>query len=376
MVNLKNRFMDEVIRIIRRYMRLELCAVDKVNWHYKSGDRKFNTVDVIMRDRAAKDDKNPVRLRLPVLQNLLGGHFGGYNWNPRVGDLVWVFFYGGRQGIVLGSAWGWHEYPTCRPTPYDIVNKNSQWQEPFRDQQGDFIKQPYPPLKKPYCFRWFHGPVLGKTGKGRDWAFVFDYCKQGDQSPECELCKKIDYISRVGNHYLKIFSTETESEKAYPCRGEYHAPCGSYWMFDSRNNPGGMISDVYTGGEGYWAIQGAKLINNQESFKGHVRHHPNGDIEIHSATYDPQDNKGVRLALSAPDSNFWNFRAELKDFENDSYVRLENDSSVEVRSPDEIRLKAPSIILDGDVTITGNHTIMGVCNHNACSCAIDDGWSN
>jgi len=82
MPGLKNRFMDEVIRIIRRYMRLELCAVDRVHDHVAPDDKRFNTVDVIMRDRAEKGSKNPIRKQLPVLQNLLGGHCGGYNWNP------------------------------------------------------------------------------------------------------------------------------------------------------------------------------------------------------------------------------------------------------------------------------------------------------
>lgn len=350
--------MDEVLRVVRRYMRLEICAVDKVNFHSAPEDHKFNTVDVVMRDRAKKDGKYPVRKQLPVLQNFLGGHCGGHNWNPRKGDLVWVFFYGGRQGIVLANAWSWAEYPSCRPSPYDIADKDGQWMAPYQDPCGDFPRQPYPELKKPYCFRWFHGPVTGSTGPGRDWAWLFDYCHLGDSVPSCKDCKNIDSICHVANHFFKFYSTETESRKAYPGRGIYHAPGGGYWLFDSFNAPDETyISEFYTEGAGFWTIQGAV----DEALKGHIRHHPEGDVEIHSAT-SSQDDTGTRCTVAAPNSSLFDFAWEVIHFVTGAFRRILKDGKIEDSSPVEIKFTAPDIVLDGDVSITGS------CTHGSCSC--------
>jgi len=371
--------MDEVLRIVRRFMRLELCAVDKVHCHKEPYDKKFNTVDVVMRDRADKDDPNPIRKQLPVLQNMLGGHCGGYNWTPRVGDLVWVFFYAGRQGIVLANAWGWHEYPVCRPGPYDIADKNSQWLEPFRDIKGDFIRQPYPKLKKPYCFRWFHGPVTGSTGKGRDWAWLFDYCQEGDGKPECDLCKTIDSISRDGNRGFKFYSHETESKVAHPLRDLFFNESGSYWMFDakccgdcSECSETTCCSELFTEGRGFWTIQGALSTSD---LKGHIRHYPDGTIEIHSATELVDylaEATGARCIVTGPDSEA-DYAWQIKDFLTNAYAQAFKDGKIKIESPSEIRLKAPDIILEGDVTITGNNAIGGNCAHGSCSCPCGGG---
>ncbi|MHB8120466.1 MAG: hypothetical protein ACYDHX_17405, partial [Methanothrix sp.] len=269
-------------RLILRYLRLEVCLVLEVLWHKEPNDKRFNYLTVLMRDRSQLIDpeKRYIREDLPVLQNFLGGHCGGYNWNPRKGDLVYVFFYQGRKGIVLGNVWGWAEHPACRPSPYDITDKSGQWQEPYQDPQtGDFTKQPYPPLKKPYCFRWFHGPVKGSTGPGRDHCWMLDYCQLGDAEPQCQNCKTIDSIQRLKNQYFKFYSEETESRKAYPYRAEFHAYCGAYWMFESKDQPDGTyLSEIYTEGEGYWTLQGAKIENNLECLKGHLRHSPLGTM--------------------------------------------------------------------------------------------------
>ncbi len=369
MPKLKNRFMDEVIRIVRRFMRLELCAVDKVNWHKEPNDKKFNTVDVIMRDRADKEDPNPIRKQLPVLQNLLGGHCGGYNWNPRVGDLVWVFFYGGRQGIVLANAWGWHEYPVCRPVPYDIADKNGQWQKPFQDKYGDFIRQPYPKLKKPYCFRWFHGPVTGSCGPGRDWAWMLDYCQEGNNRPECDLCDKIDSISREGNRGFKFYSEETESEVAPPYRDLFFSECGSFQMFDSKEGPS---SDIFSKFRGYWTIQGA---TDFQDLKGHLRHYPDGTIEIHSKTEwedFPDEATGVRCICTVPESSV-DWAWEAIDFESGSYIRIMKDGTIILHSSTGIILDAPQVTETGDNLTEGDNKIDGSCAHSSCSCPCGGG---
>ena len=373
MPKLKNRFMDEVLRIVRRFMRLELCAVDKVNWHEEPNDKKFNTVDVIMRDRADKEDPNPLRKQLPVLQNLLGGHCGGYNWNPRVGDLVWVFFYGGRQGIVLANAWGWHQYPVCRPSPYDIADKNGQWQYPFRDKYGDFVRQPYPKLKKPYCFRWFHGPAIttGSSGPGRDWAWILDYCKEGDAKPECDGCDNIDCISREGNRGFKFYSQQTQSEVAAPYRDLFFSECGSFQMFESKECSG--ASEIFTRGRGYWTIQGATEF---QELQGHVRHYPDGTMEIHSTTEwedYPEEATGARCIVTGPTSKAdWSW--QIKDFLTNAYAQAFKDGKILIESPTEIELKAPKITLNAPLTEeTGNNQVDGACAHSSCSCPCGGG---
>jgi hypothetical protein len=362
--------MDEVLRVVRRYMRLEICAVDKVNFHSAPEDHKFNSVDVVMRDRAKKDGKYPVRKQLPVLQNFLGGHCGGYNWNPRRGDLVWVFFYGGRQGIVLANAWSWAEYPACRPSEYDIAGKGGQWLEPFQDPCGDFPRQPYPPLEKPYCFpRWFHGPVTGKTGKGRDWMLLFDYCHEGHARKDCSTCKTIDSVNRADNHGFKFYSSETESEKAHPDRGIYFTPGGSYWMFESKCcedceecTETTCCSELFTEGKGFWTIQGA--VDGQ-TFKGHIRHNPLGTVDIHSATEPAKiadESTGTRVVVVSPEDTSVDYAVQAKDFVTSALREILKNGKIFDSSPSEIHLTSPDIVLDGDVLITGS------CTHNACSC--------
>src|SRR5512137_13926 len=115
MPGIKNRNVDQTKRLINRKIRLEICAVDNVEWHKEPNDHQFNTVTVVMRDRAVKNDasKSYYRAKLPVLQNFEGGNHLGGNFTPRKGDLVYVLFYKEREGIVLGNAWSWAEYPIC-----------------------------------------------------------------------------------------------------------------------------------------------------------------------------------------------------------------------------------------------------------------------
>ena len=353
MPGLKNRYVDQTKKLIDRKIRLEICAVDEVEWHEAPNDHRFNTVTVVMRDRRKKVDssKSYYRTKLPVLQNSQGGNHQGSNWNPRKGDLVYVLFYKEREGIVLGNAWSWAEYPICRPSPYDIADKGGQWMEPYQDGNGDFPRQPYPSGKKPFCFRWFHGPVTGATGPGRDWAWLFDYCHMGDTTPSCKDCKNIDSICHIANHFLKFYSTETESRKAYPGRGIYHAPGGSYWLFESTDKPSDdYVSEFYTKGAGFWALQGAVA----EVLKGHVRHYPEGDIEIHSATSDPADNTGTRCTVAAPSSSTFDFAWDVIQFLTGSYRRILKSGKIDDSSPSEIELIAPDIVLAGNVTITGS----------------------
>ncbi|OPY54697.1 MAG: hypothetical protein A4E48_00276 [Methanosaeta sp. PtaU1.Bin060] len=354
MPNLKNRLTDTTKRLIRRHLKFEMCLVDEVEWHQEPGDKRFNTVTVLKRDRRAFTDDGKHYYRPKCLVPLPGiGNHLGWLFSPREGDMVMVYFYQERKGIVLFTIPNWAQLPICRPTPCDIALKGGQFRRPKRYQPtGDFLYYPYPEAKKPYCFRWFHGQdayKAGEIGEGRDWCLIFDYCQLGHSNPECELCKTIDSIERLKNQYFKFYSEQTESRKAYPWRAEFKARCGSFWIFESTDSPGEeYTSEVYTEGEGYWAVQGAKTEDDQEVLKGHIRHHPGGDIEIHSATNDPDDDTGVRCSLAAPESSLWEFAAEIRDFTTGAYVRIEKDGKVMAYSPVEIRLTAPKIVLEGE----------------------------
>jgi hypothetical protein len=362
--------MDQTKRLINRKIRLEICVVDDVEWHEVPNDQRFNTVTVVMRDRATRVDssKSYYRNKLPVLQNFDGGHHLGGNFNPRKGDLVYVLFYKEREGIVLGNAWSWAEYPVCRPTPYDIADKGGQWMEPYQDGNGDFPRQPYPSGKKPYCFRWFHGPVTGSTGPGRDWAWLFDYCHMGDETPSCKACKDIDCIVRKDNHGMKFYSSETESQVANPLRGEYFAPCGSYWMFDSLDS--NISSEMFTEGKGFWTVQGALEVDD---LKGHIRHNPKGSMDIHSTSESvtiENESTGTRVIVVAPDDDSVDYAVECKDFVKGTYIRLMKNGDIHEYSTTKIIQEAPLIDQITDLVQNhGNEQIDGTCTHGACSCS-------
>lgn len=407
MPGLKHRWMDQTRRQINRRLRIEVCCVVKINNHYAPDDKKFNTVDVIMRDRVAKADEYRFRKQVVVPPNYLGGHCMGATRSPRVGDVVLVLFYGDREAYIMGPAWSWAEYPVCRPTPYDIADKGGQWMEPFQDQWGDFPRQPYPEIKKPYCFRWFHGPVTGSTGKGRDWAWLFDYCHMGDETPSCKDCKDIDCITRCSNHGMKFYSSETESKVSHPLRGEYFAPCGSYWMFESKCcedcencTEEHCCSELYTEGKGFWTIQGAKAIDD---LRGHLRHSPTGTMEMHSATpvAAEENNVGHRAKVYSPEDTTADqhglIAAELINLEKKALVRIYKDGSIRIRAStdvtgdigksevylgidghcwlwnlvDDTYIEFPDgggCDIKDDVHILGNLQIDGFCTHGGCSC--------
>jgi hypothetical protein len=395
--------MDQTRRQINRRLRVEVCCVVKINNHTSPNDLKFNTVDVIMRDRVAKADEYRFRKQVVVPPSYLGGHYTGATRSPRVGDVVLVLFYGDREAYVIGPAWSWAEHPVCRPTPYDIADKGGQWMEPDQDEWGDFFKQPYPKTKKPYCFRWFHGPIKGTTGPGRDWCWLLDYCQMGDCTPSCKDCKTIDSIQRLKNQYFKFYSEETESRNAYPYRAEFHAHCGSFWLFESKDRPSSeYVSQVYTEGEGYWTIQGSKIENDAEAFKGHLRHSPNGTMEMHSATpvAAEENNVGHRVKVYSPEDTAADqhglIAAELINLEKKALVRIYKDGSIRVRASTDVtgaagksevflgvdghcwlwnavanasveifqdgqmKIKAPRVVLEGNLEVTGDLTVNGV----------------
>jgi hypothetical protein len=364
MVNLKHRVMDQTRRQINRRLRIEICCVTGIHNHKSPGDRNFNTVDVIMRDRPAKNDKYRFRTDIIVPPNYLGGHCMGDTRSPRVGDVVVVLFYADREGYVLGPAWSWAEYPVCRPTPYDIAKKGGQWMKPYQDEWSDFPEEPYPEIKKPYCDRWFHGPVKGTTGRGRDWARVYDYCQEGDATPDCSVCKTIDSIGRDKNSWDKVYSHETESCEAPSKRRELHVPSGSYLRFDSETGQ----SVEYSEGCGHIRLGNATC---EGAKKGHLNFNPQGSIDIHSKHEEApiaSEQAGTRVIVVAPEDSSVEYAVEAKDFESGAYIRIMKSGEIIIHSPTKITLDAPLVEETHDNLTSGDNTIVGFCSHGGCSC--------
>ena len=391
-MNLKNRLMDTVNRQIRRYIRFEICAVDKVYWHETKDDKDFNVCDVVMRDRRALSDPDfhYVRERLNSLQGMVG-HCFGWPWNPRKGNLVKVLFYQNRKGLILGTVASRAEHPVCRPDPYTQRIKLCQWQKPYQDERKDFPRQPYPEGKKPVCLNWQHGEPLGETGPGRDVWMVFDYCHQGDEEPSCENCKNIDYCKREENHWWKFYSEETKSEEALPLRGEYHAPCGSCIRFESSDDgTDGITSKEYTEGKGFIRIMNATA---EDEKKGHVDFHPDGSIEIQSSTNDSENETGTRAKVYAPDDPS-GIAFEAVQLDTDASIRIYQDgkmtlqgvnskltfdgaqnkitmdcgANLEISASEKISLDAPLVEYAQDLKVKGNMEISGSCTCSSPPC--------
>jgi hypothetical protein len=125
---------------------------------------------------------------------------------------------------------------------------------------------------------------------------------------------------------------------------------------------------MYTEGRGYWTIQGAI---DYQTLRGHLRHNPYGSMDLHTETEDlpiESETSGARVAVVSALDSGPDFAWEIKDFLTNAYAKAFKDGKIKIESPSQITLKAPTIILDGNVHITGNNQIDGSCAHGSCSC--------
>ncbi len=432
MATQKNALMDTIRRYQGREMWIEEGEINQVWWHQnktgptgEGGDVNLTVVDVILRDRRVRDggqlnSKYYIKERVPVLQHDMGHHHG-HPWNPRVGDLVKVLFYQNQDALVIGTTVNWEQHPVCRPDPYTYRWKYCQWERPKQEPNKDFGKlaeegpETHPEGKKPFCFNIFHGMATDKPGKGRDFQIMWDFCKCGDKDPSCERCINIDYTGRQdGDHWLKVYSKQTESTEAPPGRFEYKNGCGSYIRIEE--NCG--CSKEYSEGRGMVRIENAVKECDKRS---HFNMNPLGTVDIHavqnkgcasdvspdcaslpgsggccvagSDATDPVtgnccpsgsaactkacESKGHRIRVisdldSPPES------CEMIDLDNGAYVKIFKDGHIEIYSPtyvkmeaaDYIHLKAPEYIkLETDIVqITHDVDIDGYCTHADCTC--------
>ena len=308
-MNQKNAFMDGIRKYQTRQMWIEEGEVDKVYWredeHSAGHDNgkvaggvnpDMNVVDVILRDRRIdgrgfSDEshiggsgdvvKLYIKRRVPVMQHMIG-HWHGHPWVPRVGDLVKVLFYQNQDAVVIGATLNWEQYSVCRPDPYTFRWKFCQWERPYQKENKDFgnlaeegeVK--HPAGKKPFCFNIFHGKATDKPVPGRDFQIMWDYCHLGDKFPSCEECRNIDYTKRIdGDHWLKVYSKQTESKEAPPGRFEYKNGCGTYIRIEENCGP----STQYSEGRGMFRIENAVKECDKRS---HFNMNPLGTVDIHS----------------------------------------------------------------------------------------------
>lgn len=402
MTNLNNRLFDQVVRYIMRSLRFEICVVDRVRWHKSPwpGDRDMNVCDVVIRDRALKDDdpKDYVRYRCTSLQGMVGRFFGK-PWTPRRGDVVKVWFYQKRKGIILGTEPSYGNEPVCRPDPYTVRDKTCQYRPHHQTTDLDFPDKqyPYPDGRKPTCTNWHHGPCLGdkrddqrEPTLGRDWWQVWDYCQEGDKNPTCKDCVDIDYPQRKKNTWRKVYSRNTLSCESPNARLEDHVACGSYHRFESECGP----SKEYSEGIGH--IREGNAVCECDK-RGHINFKGNkdggaGTIDIHAAHEEvafASESEGARMSVVHNEDGSVDFAYEAIYFDKNAYIRIMKDGQIKISTPEKVTVEstgdeveisaATKITLDAPlVHVTDDHQIDGTCTHGGCSCiggGAGSGWS-
>lgn len=347
MTNLNNRLFDQVVRYIMRAFRMEICVVDRVRWHKAPwpGDVDLNTYDVVIRDRAADvEGIDYVRYRCVPLLPFVGRFFG----HPpiyRRGDVVKVWFYQKKKGIIMGAVSSYGNEAVCRPDPYTDRDKKCQYRPHTQDENLDFHdkKAPYPEGKKPTCRNWQHGPCFGDKRDderepvlGRDFYEIYDYCQQGDEDPTCQHCDSIDYPARTKNSWRKVYSQNTLSCEAPDGRLEDHVACGSYSRWESETGQ----SKEYSEGKGHIRI-GNAICEADKRFhlnaQGEVVNGADavGTFDLHTNHEEvalAAESEGVRFAGVRPEDDQVDWAYEFMNFPTKSYVRCYKDGKIVINS--------------------------------------------
>lgn len=280
-LNTRDRSIDSSRREDSRKGQVDRCEVTNVWPHVDpfeggQGDVNFNVVDVQLIDRPLNSDGSAThikRARINCLQHY-HGLFQGNPWNPRIGDMVLVYWISEREGLVLGSVTSAQQEPVCRSEAtaehQEIVCKRSPWEQPIQDAHTkNYII--FPPPKHPDCFKWW--PIT------RDYITIHD-CPYGHARPECDKnapCTCLDDLQ--SGTWWKVFSDISPTELDKPQRVKFHHECGSveYWDHDGTFHLQGAVAGV---------------------LKGYINHAPTGTIEVKSASSAAT---GSRMIVVAPD---------------------------------------------------------------------------
>ena len=103
--NTRDRNIDSSRREDSRKGQVDRCEVINVRPHVRPypADKDFNTVDVQLIDRP-RIEGEPLTIEYVKLNSLQRHHglFQGHPWNPRIGDMIYVYWLAEREALVLG----------------------------------------------------------------------------------------------------------------------------------------------------------------------------------------------------------------------------------------------------------------------------------
>lgn len=369
--NTRDRNIDSSRREDSRKGQVDRCEVIFVWPHVKPypEDKNFNVVDVQLIDRPRIDGKAEVVkfVKLNCIQQY-HGLWQGHPWNPRIGDMIYIYWLNEREALVLGTCTSVEQEPICRSEADDkhqeFVYKLCPWEEPKKNEDGNYVE--FPPPKHPECFKWWP--------KTRDWIRIHD-CPNGHNRPQCDAlapCTCLDDLQ--AGTWLKVFSDISPTVLDKRRRVKFHHHCGSIVIFDEDGT-------IY------------EENRVEEDPRGHIWWYPTGTIDVHS---EPSEPDGARVRVVADDDHdiadeHGEIAAELTHLPTSATVRIYKDGCIRIRSGNDgsevflgtsgncwlwdikndtyiefeegnCTIKANTITLDGDVTLNGNLTIGGTCN--------------
>jgi len=391
--NTRDRNIDSSRREDSRKGQVDRCEVINVRPHVRPypADKDFNTVDVQLIDRP-RIEGEPLTIEYVKLNSLQRHHglFQGHPWNPRIGDMIYVYWLAEREALVLGICTSIEQEPLCRSKADDqqqeFVFKLSPWEEPGKNQDGNYVS--FPPPKHPTCWKWWP--------KTRDFIWIFD-CKNGHDCASCDRtapCNGLDDL--IARTYFKIFSDISNTIKDKIWRFKFHHNSGSVLVFD---NDGSVHLENKTqcstcGGSGCSGTcstcGGTGLVDDElcpacggcgqlacsscggdgGDGKGHSHHYPSGSSDIHAGNPHPckdfiplaSEDNGVRVAVSHPDDATVDFAAEIKQFSTGAYIKILKNGDIKVYSPGKITLDAPTTDITGDLHVYQDEQVDGACS--------------
>jgi len=328
--NTRDRNVDSSRREDSRKGQIDRCEIINVRPHVKPypEDKDFNTVDVQLVDRPMQEDGTFAtieRIKINCMQRE-HGLFQGNPWNPRIGDLVLIYWISEKEAMVLCSIASVDQEPICRSLAnqnhQEYVHKLSPWEQPIQcaDTKNYII---FPPPKHPDCFKWWPVQADGKT-LCLDSIRIFD-CLEGHNCANCGAdapCNGLD--DHQSSTCFKNFSqfSPTTIDKQWRFKFLHH--CGSYWYFDD---------------DAVWRIAGKK--SGQEL--GFIHHYADGSIKIASCVGTSEK---VTVYVG-PDGHCW-----LRNAVADAYVEIFPDG--------QMKIKSPRVVLEGNLEITGDLTVNGL----------------
>ncbi len=386
--NVRDRNIDSSRREDSRKGQVDRCEVINVRPHVQPypADKDFNTVDVQLIDRPRISDK-ALTIEYVKLNSLQREHgrFQGHPWHARIGDMIYVYWLAEREALVLGTCTSVEQEPVCRSQADDqqqeYVEKLCPWEEPSKNADGNYIIFPEP--KNPDCRKWWP--------KTLDSVVIYD-CPLGNAMPSCGICDGLDNL--IYGTCFKNFSYKSPTEHDKQNRFKFQHMSLAYWYFDA---------------DGTWRIQGSILEENglDNTYLGHIHHDPYGSIDVHGDTYTEgtEDIIGNRMKVyghADPTSDeHGEIAAELINLQKMALVRIYKDGSARVRASTDTtgntakaeiflgidgncwlrnaiadsscEIKSDgTIVLDGDVEVTGSLTHGGA----ACCNIAAAGWED